>query len=69
MKEQKFRIVILEDGRLIVENLPVKKGQQVEVVVRIEEPSTPAFSLRGLPVRYKEPFAPATDESDWDALK
>lgn len=67
MRKHKFRVVVLEDGKVVIEGLPVKKGQRVEVTVSVPEPARPAYPLRGLPVRYDEPFLPATDESDWDA--
>ena len=62
MREHKVRVVVLSDGRVVVEGVPVTKGQQVEVTIRIEEPSPPPHPLRGLPVRYDEPFGPAVDE-------
>ncbi len=69
MKEHKVRVVVLADGRVVVDDVPVTKGQQVEVTIRIEDPSPPAFPLHGLPFRYDEPFEPAVDESEWDASK
>lgn len=49
------------------EDLPVRKGQQVEVTVRIDEPVEPTWPLRGLPVRLTDPFLPANPESEWEA--
>ena len=69
MKEQKFRILVLENGKVVVEGVPVKKGQSVEVTIRIEEPAAPTYPLRGLPVRFDEPFAPAIDETEWESSK
>lgn len=67
MKEKKIEVLVLEDGRIVLEDLPVRKGQQVEVTVRIEEPVEPTWPLRGLPVRLKDPFLPAISESEWEA--
>lgn len=67
MRKHKVRVVVLEDGKVVVEGLPVKKGQRVEVTISLQEPAPPTYPLRGLPVRYDEPFHPAADESDWDA--
>ena len=69
MKEHKVRVVVLADGRVVVEGVPVSKGQQVEVTIRIEDPSLPGRPLRGLPFRLDEPFEPAVDESEWNASK
>ncbi len=67
MKEKKIEIVVREDGRIELEDLPVRKSQQVEVTVRIEEPIEPTWPLRGLPVKLDLPFEPASDESEWEA--
>ena len=68
MKERKIRIVVLEDGKVVIDDLPVKKGQRVEVTLRIEPPSPPAYPLRGLPVRLIDPFLPV-DESEWESSR
>jgi hypothetical protein len=62
-KEHKFKVVVLADGRVVVDGVPVTKGQEVEVTIRIVEPP------RGGPFRYDDPFGPAVDESEWDASK
>ena len=69
MKEHKFKVVVLENGKVVVDGIPVTKGQQVEVVIRVEEPAKPTYPQRGLPIRYEEPFLPAVPESEWDASK
>jgi hypothetical protein len=69
MRKHKVRVVVLEDGKVVVEGVPVKKGQRIEVTISVQEQVPPAYPLRGLPVRYDKPFLPATDESDWDATE
>jgi len=69
MKEHRGSVVVLSDGRVVVDGVPVTKGQQVEVTIRIDEPSRAPHPLRGLPVGYDEPFGPAVDEPEWDASK
>lgn len=69
MKEHKVKVLILDDGRVVIDGLPVTQGQQVEVTIRIEDPVLPAYPLRGLPFRLDDPFGPATDEWEWNALK
>ncbi|HEX7705325.1 MAG TPA: hypothetical protein VF701_02605 [Thermoanaerobaculia bacterium] len=66
MKEHKVRIKVLEDGRLVIDDLPVKKGEEIEVIVRLPSREKPSRRLRGLPVQYVDPFLPV-DERDWDA--
>ena len=69
MKEHKFKVVVLRDGRVVVDGVPVTEGQEVEVTVRVEDPAPVTYPLFGLPFRYIEPFEPAVDPSEWDALK
>jgi hypothetical protein len=69
MKRHKVKVVVLQDGKIVVENLPVRAGQRVEVTVEIEEPLKRRWPLKGLPVRLKDPFGPAIPDSDWDADK
>lgn len=68
MKEHKVRVIVLEDGKVVVDGIPVTKGQHVEVIIRVEKPA-PTYPLRGLPVQYKDPLLPAVPESEWDAPK
>ena len=67
MKRHKKKVIVLQDGKVVVENLPVRAGQRVEVTVDIEEPVKPRWPLKGLPVRLEDPFGPAVPESEWDA--
>ena len=67
MKEKKIEVVVLEDGRIVIEDLPVRRGQQVEVTVRIDDAVEPDWPLRGLPVKLTDPFLPAIPESEWEA--
>jgi hypothetical protein len=69
VKEHKFKIVVLTDGRVVVDGVPVKEGQEVEVTIRIEDPEVASFPSHDLPFRYDDPFGAAVDESEWDALK
>ncbi len=69
MKEHKFKVVVLRDGRVVVDGVPVTEGQEVEVTIGIPDPVPVTYPLFGLPFRYIEPFEPAVDPSEWDALK
>jgi hypothetical protein len=69
MKEHKFKVVVLKDGQVVVDGVPVTEGQEVEVTILIEDPAPVPHPRFGLPFRYVEPFEPAVDPSEWDALK
>jgi len=60
----------IEDGKIVLdEPVNLKDGTKVRVEV-IEESAAPRLtSLRGTPYKYDDPFKPALDESDWDAMK
>jgi hypothetical protein len=63
-------VVLKEDGRLTLDNLPFRAGQTVEVIVLPaagSEPST-GHPLRGMVLRYDDPTAPVA-ESDWGVLQ
>lgn len=68
MKEQKIKVVIVEDGKLEIDGLPVRKGDELEVTIRSPREGKPSFPLRGVPVKYTEPFLPV-DDVEWDAQK
>ncbi len=69
MKKHKFKVVVLADGRVVVDGVPVVKGQTVEVTIRIDGETVPTYPLLGLPVHYEEPFHSAADDSEWDASR
>jgi len=69
MKDFKIKVVVMADGRIVLNGVPVIKGQHVEVTLRVEEPSEFSYPLRGLPVHYEDPFEPAVEESEWNAAK
>ncbi len=69
MKKLKKKVLVLQDGRLVIDDLPVRQGQQVEVAISIDKPSPPTYPLRGTPVRYVDPFLPAIDDSEWESSR
>ena len=68
MPEIAVRDMVLErDGTLRVDGLPFRAGERVKVLVmRLSHAgaSREDYPLRGVPIRYDEPFAPATDPDD-----
>jgi len=67
MKETKFKIVVIEDGRIVIEEPALRKGQHIEITIRSSERPLPTWPLRGLPVVYRDPFGPAVPESEWES--
>ncbi len=68
MKEFKGKVTVLQDGKVVVEGVPVRQGQEVDVTIRINDEVRPGRPLRGLKFRYDEPFLPV-DGNEWTALK
>lgn len=66
----RIEAVLLEDGKLSLDNLPFRAGQTVEVILLPAlRPAAPAGqSLRGTVLRYDRPTDPAA-EADWGALR
>ncbi len=58
-------------GKLTVEGLPFREGDEVEVTVRPRKQAPKRdglFPLRGSVIHYTDPFE-SVAEDDWDALK
>ena len=65
--------VIGENGELILDGLPFRAGETVEVIIlptakAVGEVKAEAYPLRGLPIHYEKPFEPVAEE-DWDASR
>lgn len=62
---------LTQDGKLILDHLPFRAGDVVEVIIQ----SHPTFTgdrkshvLKGLPIQYDQPTEPVTDQ-DWEAAR
>ncbi len=66
----RMEVVLQEDGKLSLDNLPFRAGQAVEVIVLpAAQPVAPScHPLRGMVLRYDQPTDPVA-ETDWDVLK
>ena len=66
----RIEAVLSEDGKLLLDHLPFRAGQAVEVIVLpAARPETATgHSLRGMVLRYDQPTAPVAD-ADWGALQ
>lgn len=59
-----------QNGTIVLSGLPFRKGDKVIVIITTRPPTAPRntrYSLRSLPVEYKNPLDPVA-ESDWSVL-
>lgn len=66
----RIEVVLSEDGRLSLANLPFRAGEAVEVTIRsaFGPKGTTERPLRGMVLHYDQPAAPVA-ESDWEATQ
>jgi hypothetical protein len=65
----RIEAVLSEDGKLVLDHLPFRAGQKVEVIVLpVSHATSPSSALRGAILRYDQPTAPVA-EADWAALQ
>jgi hypothetical protein len=72
MNAHKIETILTENGQLILENLPFKKGESVEVIILEHRQLSSNFNnypLAGKVIQYDQPYEPATDIQDWEVLK
>ena len=72
MKVHRIETALTEKGKLSLQNLPFKKGDEVEIII-LERSSSKTTSdcdpLKGTVIRYDDPLEPATSHEDWEVLK
>ncbi len=71
MSVYKMLVTVLKDGVIVIDGLPVKKGDEVEVVVSLRESGGRAadrYPLWGKPFRYDRPFD-SVAEDEWITLQ
>ena len=65
----RIEAVLSEDGKLLLDHLPFRAGQAVEVTIFLAPPpAPPGQSLRGAVLRYDQPTDPVA-EADWGAMQ
>ena len=66
----RMEVVLSEDGKLALDNLPFRAGQAVEVIVLpLTTAAAPAGRpLHGMVLQYDQPTAPVA-EADWGVLR
>jgi len=71
MEPCRLQTTLTQDSTLVLQGLPFKAGETVEVVIRRPTPAHPdeaRYELRGLPVTFLDPTEPVA-ESDWEAAR
>ncbi len=65
----RIETILSEDGKLLLDHLPFRAGQVVEVIVLpFTRPPADGGLLRGSVLRYDRPTE-SVAEADWDALQ
>jgi hypothetical protein len=71
MQAYRVETTVQQDGSLVVRNLPLQAGAEVEVIILIRPPVAPTlnpYPLRGTPITYRDPTT-SVAESDWEATQ
>lgn len=68
MSTHHVEITLSQDGKLMLDELPFRAGDTVEVIILAQQPKRngKAYSLRGKPVEYLDPTDPVAQD-DWEA--
>lgn len=70
MNSHRIKAAITENGKLSLQNLPFKKGDKVEIIIRqqkIEIMDSDNFPLQGTVLSYEDPFEPVISPEEWNA--
>ena len=72
MNAHRIETALTENGKLSLQNLPFKRGDEVEIII-IQKSSSQTSSnlhpLKGTVIRYDDPFEPVVSPEDWEALQ
>jgi hypothetical protein len=70
MSAHHVEITLAQDGKLMLDELPFRAGDTVEVIIlaRQSKPNGREYPLRGRPIKYAEPTDPVA-QVDWDAIQ
>lgn len=67
MEKFKTKIVLTKNHSIDLENLPFKKGDEIEVVISpIIKKKSSDYELHGTPYKYTNPFEPALKPEEWE---
>ena len=67
MQAHRIETKVLPNGKIVLENLPFEKGENVEIIVLETKTKTKSEqkSLRGTLLKHEQPFEPVAAE-DWN---
>lgn len=70
MSAHHIEITLSQDGKLMLDELPFRAGDKVEVIIlaRQSKPNGQGYSLRGKPIKYLDATDPVAQE-DWEAIQ
>lgn len=71
MKAHRIETVFTEKGKLSLQNLPFKQGDEVEIIILERSSSkitSDSYPLKGTVIRYDDPLEPATSPEAWEVL-
>jgi hypothetical protein len=71
MQDYSVETTVSNDGSIVIKGLPFRAGDRVEVIVRSrrrQQGGNEAYSLRGKPIRYTDPFEPVVEQA-WEVLR
>jgi len=70
MSAHHVEVTLSQDGQLVIDELPFRAGQTVEVIIlaRQSNPNGREYPLRGKPIKYLDPAEPVAP-ADWDAIQ
>lgn len=65
-----LEVTLSQDGKLVLDELPFRAGQTVEVIILASQPAANGreYPLRGKPITYVDATDPVAPE-DWEALQ
>ncbi len=70
MSAHHIEITLSQDGKLLLDELPFRAGDKVEVIIlaRQSKPNGQEYSLRGKSIKYSDATDPVAQE-DWEAIQ
>jgi len=71
MQAYRLETIVQKDGTLILSNLPLKAGSNIEVIILVQPVTSSRpnrYPLRGKPITYLNPLAPVA-QSDWNVIQ
>ena len=69
MQAHRIEIVVQQDGKLVIEDIPFNAGESVEVIILSTNKTSTEnrYPLRGTVIEYIDPTDPVALD-DWEAL-